>query len=98
MISKPTRSVYRWWGYLSIWNLIDYPSCIMPVSQVEQGDLKDESYVPINDDDRENYDLYDPKVFKGAPVALQLVGQTFQEEKLLAIAAAVDQVIGLGKV
>jgi hypothetical protein len=25
----------RYWGYTSIWNLLDYPAAVFPVSQVE---------------------------------------------------------------
>ena len=78
---------------MTIWNLLDYPSVIVPVTQVESGDQKDPTYKPINQRDREDHEMYDPELFVGMPESLQLVGQTLQEEKLLAVAAAIDQVI-----
>jgi Asp-tRNA(Asn)/Glu-tRNA(Gln) amidotransferase A subunit family amidase len=37
--------------------------------------------------------LDDPELFHNAPVSLQLVGRPFQDEKLLACAAIVDEVV-----
>ncbi|KPI38100.1 putative amidase [Cyphellophora attinorum] len=82
-----------WWGYLSQWNLLDYPAIILPVGKVEPSDVPDTSYQPANDLDRENHELYDPELFAGAPLSLQLVGRSMFEEQLLATAMAVDQAI-----
>lgn len=56
-------------------------------------DVRDSRYQPINDVDRENYDMYDPELFHGMPVALQLVGRNLAEEKLLAVASLVDAAV-----
>lgn len=40
-----------WWGYTTIWNLLDYPSVIMPISDFKistERDPKDLSYKPRN--------------------------------------------------
>lgn len=79
---------------MSIWNLLDYPSVIIPTSQVNSKDLKDLQYEPISERDKKNFEIYDPSLFAEAPVSLQLVGRNLQEEKLLAVAMAVDQAIG----
>ncbi|EXJ79411.1 hypothetical protein A1O3_08913 [Capronia epimyces CBS 606.96] len=82
-----------WWGYLSTWNLLDYPSVVIPVTQVKPDDIKDAAYQPVNERDADNYDLYDPVLFDQAPVSLQLVGRILEEEQLLAVAIAVDRAI-----
>ncbi|OAG42120.1 hypothetical protein AYO21_03574 [Fonsecaea monophora] len=82
-----------WWGYLAQWNLLDYPSVILPVSHVQLSDVKDTTYQPVNELDQETYDLYDPALFEGAPISLQLVGRSLCEEELLAVAMAVDRAI-----
>ncbi|KIW80464.1 hypothetical protein Z517_07080 [Fonsecaea pedrosoi CBS 271.37] len=82
-----------WWGYLAQWNLLDYPSVILPVSHVQLSDVKDTTYQPVNELDQETYDLYDPALFDGAPISLQLVGRSLCEEELLAVAMAVDRAI-----
>lgn len=37
--------------------------------------------------------MYDPQKYADAPVCVQVVGRNLQEEKLLAVARAVDQAI-----
>jgi amidase len=38
-----------WWGYFGLWNLLDYPSIILPLKGVKispESDPKDVQYVP----------------------------------------------------
>lgn len=70
---------------------------MLPVTKVQMTDIKDSSYQPVNDRDRENYDLYDPSLFVDAPVGVQLIGRSMQEEELLATAMAVDGAIKEGR-
>jgi amidase len=50
-----------WWGYTTIWNLLDYPSIIMPIKDFKINaidDPKDSSYKPRdNPFDRRNWEL-----------------------------------------
>jgi amidase len=32
----PKMDQARYWGYTSIWNLLDYPAAVFPVSQVQE--------------------------------------------------------------
>ncbi|KAF4541784.1 Acetamidase [Lasiodiplodia hormozganensis] len=74
----------KYWGYTSQWNLLDYPSLVFPVTEVDTTvDVKDEAYQPRNDQDAFNHQLYDPEVYRDAPVCLQLVGRPFDDEKVL---------------
>lgn len=66
---------------------------ILPVTSVKSSDIKDASYRPVNSRDKENYDMYEPNRYIDAPVCVQLVGRNLQEEKLLAVATAVDRAI-----
>ncbi len=72
---------------------MDYPCIILPVTKVQPSDTKETSYKPVNALDQETYDMYDPEKFANAPVSVQLVGRSMQEEQLLAAAMAVDQAI-----
>lgn len=75
---------------------MDYPAAILPVSFVDPSvDVKDESYTPVNELDWENHAIYDPELFDGAPVSLQLIGRGLGEEKLLAVAEAVDRAVNV---
>jgi len=40
--------------------------------------------------------MYNPELFQGMPVALQLVGRALAEEKLLAVAEVVRDVVESG--
>ncbi|KIX01047.1 uncharacterized protein Z518_10113 [Rhinocladiella mackenziei CBS 650.93] len=83
-----------WWGYFCVWNLLNYPTTIIPVTSVDKSiDVKDLNYKPVNSFDSANYDIYDPELFDGAPVCLQLIGRPLAEEKLIAVTRVVDEVV-----
>ncbi|KAI1960812.1 hypothetical protein LOZ58_003885 [Ophidiomyces ophidiicola] len=92
----PPHECARYWGYTSQWNLLDYPAAVFPVTKVDPAqDAREEGYVPRNDSDRYNHELYTgPERFQGAPVSLQLVGRRFFDEKVLAGLAAVEAAMG----
>ncbi len=78
---------------MTTWNILDWPTMILPTTFVKPTDVKDASYKPVSDLDQETYDLYSPELFEGAPVSLQLIGRSMLEEQLLATSIAVDNVI-----
>ncbi|EMC96862.1 hypothetical protein BAUCODRAFT_492129 [Baudoinia panamericana UAMH 10762] len=86
-----------WWGYTSLFNLLDYPSVVMPVKGVkvdQKLDEKDASYQPRdNPFDRPNWEIYDAKRWKSQPVCVQIVGRPFRDEYLIAVSEAMDTVI-----
>ena len=48
--------------------------------------MVNKSFRPVSEQDTEIQESYDPEIYHGAPVAIQLVGRRLQEEKVLAIA------------
>ncbi|EPX70952.1 acetamidase [Schizosaccharomyces octosporus yFS286] len=81
----PKLGEAKYWTYTSVWNLLDLPSAVFPVTKVDTTlDVKDESYKPMNDDDAFQYHTYKPEDYKDAPVGLQLVGARWEDENLLA--------------
>lgn len=43
-------------GYTAIFNLLDYSTCILPVTTVDKGtDVVDEGYEPLNEQDERVY-------------------------------------------
>ena len=54
-------------------------------------DPVDAGYQAISDLDQSCKDLWDPVAAAGLPVGLQLVGQRFQEERLLGVAEIVTK-------
>ncbi|CCO33203.1 hypothetical protein BN14_07276 [Rhizoctonia solani AG-1 IB] len=85
--------------YTSLWNGVDYTVGILPVTFVDPAvDKPVPPHEFYSDDDREVYHMYDPEVFKGAPIGLQVVGQRLEEEAVLAMMGEVEQALGAYKV
>ena len=76
-------------------NLLDFTSVVVPVTFADKTiDLKDESYKPLNDIDAAVSKEYDPEAYHGAPVAVQIIGRRLSEERTLAIAEEVGNLLG----
>lgn len=83
------------WSSISqaIWNLVDYPSCIIPTGKVEGEDVVDKA-AKYGADDEKIYQLYTgADDYKGAPTALQLVGMKQEDENLTLLASIVDGIL-----
>ena len=50
--------------------------------------------MPMNEQDRFNYDLYEPGKYVDAPVSLQLVTRRFECEKCLEVLEVVERAMG----
>ena len=90
------HNVLIWKGYTSLFNLLDYPSLIVPLGKFKLDpakDVKDESYKPSNIWDRDVYNLYDPQTYKDMPMCIQVVGKQLHDEELIAFGKVVDRVI-----
>lgn len=78
---------YTYYGYSTWVNVLDYTSVTVPVTTVDKSvDKKIENFKAVDETDQKTQDTYDPEVYDGAPVAIQLVGRRLQEEKMLALA------------
>ncbi|KAF2194009.1 amidase [Zopfia rhizophila CBS 207.26] len=87
--------MYTYYGYSGFVNVLDYTSVVVPVTNVDKGvDKVDVGYAPIDDVDKRVYESYDPEIYNGAHVSIQLVGRRLQEEKMLAIAEYVGKAVG----
>lgn len=67
--------------------MLDYPACVFPVTKVDPVlDLPKPAHEFLNEADQKIYELYDsPETFKNAPVSLQLVGRTQEDEAVIAM-------------
>ncbi|KAH9886797.1 amidase [Xylariomycetidae sp. FL2044] len=80
--------------YTVAWNTVDYPAVIIPYTHADpEQDPKDAAFKPLNEADQKNQDMYDPELFRGAPVALQLVGPRLGDKQLLQDAELIDSVL-----
>ena len=75
--------------------MLEYPGAVFPVTHVDQElDKKDESYVPINDQDKFNHELYSPEKYVDAPISLQLVTRKWEDEKCMKILGLIENAMG----
>ncbi|KAL7274816.1 hypothetical protein RUND412_002270 [Rhizina undulata] len=95
------------WGgvsYTGIWNLVDWPSGVLPVRNVKASDLEadftsamDE---PGNKWEAENRELWRPErrgMYLDAPMGIQIVGRKWMEADLLESMAVIQDVIWKGE-
>lgn len=78
-------------AYTEAINLMDYSAAVIPVTKADKNvDTFNSDYKPLNEIDRKNWEAYDPDVYDGAPVGVQLVARKYEEEKVWAIAKIVS--------
>ncbi|KAF6524998.1 hypothetical protein HZS61_010793 [Fusarium oxysporum f. sp. conglutinans] len=84
-----------YWGYTSLFNLIDYPAAILPIPGLKvssEQDPLDLEYVPLdtNPYDKPNHETYDPSLFENQAISIQVVGRPFEDEELIQISSSLD--------
>jgi len=57
-------------------------------------DVVDKGYKPLNETDEKVWEAYDPELYDGAHVAVQIVARRFQEEKVLALTEYLGDALG----
>ncbi|KHN97140.1 Amidase family protein [Metarhizium album ARSEF 1941] len=87
------QSVRPWWGYCAQWNMLDYPSGVIPAGRVLETDAYPPDYEPANELDRENMNLYDKGLYHDLPVAIQVVAPTHEDERLMGAMNIIDKVV-----
>jgi Asp-tRNA(Asn)/Glu-tRNA(Gln) amidotransferase A subunit family amidase len=75
--------------------MLEYAAAVFPVTTVNtELDIKDTSYVPKNEKDKFNWDLYNPEIYANAPVGLQLVTGRWEDEKCMAVLKEIELAMG----
>ncbi|CAF4281828.1 unnamed protein product, partial [Adineta steineri] len=94
--AAPQHGTAKWWGYTSIWNLLDYPAAVFPVTTVDL--VKDQievDYKPKNSLDKENHELYtSPQAYANAPIGLQVICRRYSDEKVMKCVEIIEQAMG----
>ncbi|KAB8244545.1 amidase signature domain-containing protein [Aspergillus flavus] len=80
------HDTYGWPPYTVIWNLLDYPACIVPYSKASKA--LDPEPMPVHDGVQPSYE---PDSVNGASCALQIVTPRHQDEKCLLFARLIDK-------
>ncbi|KAH7333379.1 amidase signature domain-containing protein [Rhexocercosporidium sp. MPI-PUGE-AT-0058] len=78
----------------AVFNCIDWPAVALPLGIMSDMkiDVK-EDFVPWNEMDAQIQSIYDAESFDGLPLAVQLIGRRFEDEKLLGIAEQVHPIL-----
>jgi amidase len=85
---------YKYFGYSSVVNLLDYPAVVVPVTfAAKEIDIKDMNYKGISDLDAQVHDDYQADFYDSAPVALQIIGRRLQEEYVIGLAEQVGRAL-----
>ena len=86
-----------YWGYTSIWGLLDYPGIVFPVTKIdaERDVLIPGNHEPRNEMDRWYREHYDPVAQKRVPVCLQLVAKRLEDEKVVQALRQIKKTAGL---
>ncbi|KAI0358840.1 general amidase [Trametes cingulata] len=80
--------------YTGLCNYLDYTTAVFPVTFVDKEiDKRAPPHQFLNKEDEAVYKLYDPELWHGMPVALQLIGRTQEEEGVIAMTEVVDKAL-----
>ncbi|KAJ7897097.1 general amidase [Mycena olivaceomarginata] len=92
--TAPPHGLNKHGQYTMPVNLLDYPAMIIPVSKVDQElDVKQPREDFYTADDRENYEEYDPATYENAPISIQVIGRTGEEEATIALSEIIDEAL-----
>ncbi|RHZ65805.1 general amidase GmdB [Aspergillus thermomutatus] len=80
------HDTFGWPPYTLVWNLLDYPACIIPYGKSSKE--LDPEPMDVTDGVQPSYD---PNAVDGAPCAIQVITPHFQDEKCLWAARIIDQ-------
>lgn len=78
--------------YTTLFNLLDYPAGIVPVSRVA-ADLDAGDYPSFSGETQIIHDLYDAKKMAGLPTAVQVAGMRYRDEETLAAMAFTEDAL-----
>ncbi|KAF8591875.1 general amidase [Ramaria rubella] len=96
--TAPPHGKYLTANYSMIWNSLDYPALAFPVTAVDPVlDPPNAAHSFISEKDKANYELYKPEIYKDAPVGLQVVGRTQEEEAVIRMGEIIDKALKLQK-
>ncbi|CDR37657.1 CYFA0S01e14312g1_1 [Cyberlindnera fabianii] len=83
-------------GYTSVWNGLDWPTATVPVTRADKDlDVVETAYTPrANEFDEQVYKGYDPELYHGGPVAIQITGPKMRDEKVLKMVKVISKAVG----
>ena len=94
-LHESTVKIAPAFSYSFFWNLLDFPAGVVPIKLVEKGEdiyryHKNDSYIKVAQEIMKNSE--------GLPVCLQVVGCTYQDEKVLRVMKIVQDLYKFHKI
>ena len=87
-----------YYGFTAVFSLLDVSGCTIPVTEVQSGldkawgdDCKRPE--PFNDLDKGIANGWDPEIYEGTPVGLQVLAGRLEEEKLLGMVKELEKAL-----
>lgn len=89
-VATKTKPEMHYTAFSSWVNVLDLSAASFPVTFADKmQDPRRPDFKPLSSLDQDIQEDYDPDFYDGAPVALQLIGERLQEEKVLEMVAVV---------
>lgn len=97
-VAPKPESVYNW-SYTALFNILDFPTLVFQTGlyqdpKVDVWDDAHRNYKYRSDLERLECEQYDPKVFSGAPIGLQLSGRRYFDEEVVAAGKSIVDILG----
>ncbi|CAI4217668.1 unnamed protein product [Parascedosporium putredinis] len=94
----PTAAIrhnqFKYYGYATAINVLDFTSLVVPVTFADKNvDVFPVDFKPLTKIDSIVQAEYDPDIYHGAPVAVQIIGRRLTEERIMAIAEEVGRLL-----
>lgn len=85
---------YKYHGYSTYVNCLDYSTVTVPVTYADASlDRYPADYQCVSEQDKVCFNDYDPVMYDGAHVGVQIVGRRYTEEKVIAIAEYIGSLL-----
>lgn len=85
------------YNYSAIFNVMDYPAGVIPVTEVDAKKdklrLSEQEISQLNWQSQSYLNAYDPEDQAGLPLGVQVVGKTFNDEQVLGIMEYIDSLL-----
>ncbi|ODV60304.1 putative amidase [Ascoidea rubescens DSM 1968] len=96
-VPKPNQVYY--WGYTSLWNILDFPTTVFPTGLFQDPELdivkkEDYDYQPRSHLEQLEHETYgNPRDFEGSPISLQLSGRRYRDEEVVAATKLISKIL-----
>lgn len=81
-------------NFTRAFNVLDYAVVSTPITLADKyTDIKDETYQPLDEDDRVLYDYYDAELYDGTPIGVQVVAPRYEEERAIGLSKLINSYV-----